>query len=102
MVCHGFQETVTPQESGVLGDPTTNGRLSDGESVNESLSVLLPSSQPYAIWPWASWSVLNWCAGIVCSDSGVILGSTPRVLIERPRPENGGNSGNPVNEWQAK
>jgi hypothetical protein len=43
MGSHGFQETMTPQESGVLGDPTTSGRLSDGESLNESLSVLLPA-----------------------------------------------------------
>jgi hypothetical protein len=28
MGSHGFQETMTPQESGVLGDPTTSGRLS--------------------------------------------------------------------------
>jgi hypothetical protein len=43
MVCHGFQETVTPQESGVLGDPTASCGLPDGEPVNKSLSVILPA-----------------------------------------------------------
>ncbi len=40
---HGLQEAVAPQEGGVLAHSTANGRLTDGEAVDERLGIIFPA-----------------------------------------------------------